>query len=193
MQRHRKAVNAFGGQTLALAAIVIALVALINQMGANSAQDQVNQANANAAMRQIADHISLYPQAGHGKNFVLVIAIRSYGLIRDVEFKMPQPIQGCSAKCDWVAYDWFTLPNVPPCSIAVTTAFNDFRDPANPSKPQVGMSSMNGSNLDFTDPNGNSWALFSGESRLDLLAGYKAPTAFSWGGFATVEPASGCS
>jgi hypothetical protein len=113
----------------------------------------------------------------------LVIDNRSGGPIRGLTLKFPQPVHGCSANCQWeAAFDYYTLADIPPCSMETTTTFRDFSSPA------IGPAALNGSILDFTDQNGKSWALIGGVGKLIELTGYKQPAGVSWGSGVTFKP-----
>jgi hypothetical protein len=104
-----------------------------------------------------------------------VIDNRSGGPIRGLTLKFPQPVHGCSANCQWeAAFDYYTLADIPPCSMETTTTFRDFSSPA------IGPAALNGSILDVTDQNGKSWALIGGVGKLIELTGYKQSAGVSW-------------
>lgn len=84
-------------------------------------------------------------------------------------------------------YFYYSLPDIPPCRVEKTTAFTMF------SHPSAGVTALNGSIIEFTDLNGNSWARYEADSKLVPLTGYKAPAGFSWSGSTTFSPATGCS
>ncbi len=183
-----KATRTFGAAALSVAAIVISLLTYADQHAATEAQLQVDSAAANAALRQEASKVSYWLQGvPHKSSPELVIENSSDGPLRDMELMFPQPVQGCSRKCNWVADDWVTLTDLPPCSIETTTEFDAF------SRPAIGAASLNGSHLNFTDKSGNTWALFGGSGKLIRLARYKPPAQLSWSPNVTFKPADDCS
>ncbi len=161
----------------------------LDQHAANEHQLQVDQAAAAAAERHDAEQVSYWLEGSvpHTTAPEIVIENRSIGPIRDVILKFPQPVQGCSTNCQWEAFDYVGLPDIPPCSLGTTAAVADFI------YPKIGSAGINGSFLSFTDPNGKSWVLYGGESRPVEEAGYKAPVGFTWTPHTTFTPIVGCS
>jgi hypothetical protein len=175
-------------QVISLISVGFAGVAYFDQRSANEAQLQVDRAAANAAVRHYASQVTYWLEGvPHSTTPDLVISNRSSGPIRGLMLKFPQPVQGCSKHCQWKAYDWYTLPDIPPCSMATTTTFTAFKAPA------VGSASLNGSILDFTDQNGNDWALLGGYGKLVRMTRYKQPVGFSWSGAVKFKPAEASS
>lgn len=151
-------------------------------------QHAADQAAASAAERHDAEQVSYWLQGvAHSTTPQLVIENRSGGPIRDLYLKFPQPVQGCSANCNWEAFDYVSLADIPPCSIEATTVFTVFKS------PEIGSAAWNGSILDFTDPNGNAWALYGGYGQLVGLPSYKPPPGFTWNPSVTFTPAQACS
>jgi hypothetical protein len=167
---------------------VIALISVGFTAATYFDQHGAYEATSAATVRHDASQVSYWLQgAPHSNTPDLVIDNRSGGPIRGITLKFPQPVQGCSANCQWESFDYYTLTDIPPCSMETTTPTRVFISPA------IGQAALNGSILDFTDQNGNSWALMGGAGKLVQLTGYKQPTGFSWGSGVTYKPAQDCS
>ena len=180
-----------------------------NQAAANEAQIRAGQSAAANAVRHDAEQVHYWLQGTANSSIPqLVIANRSNGPIRDITVFLPQPVHnhslgttmflsrslafvgskaGIEITADGKGYYYYTLPDIPPCSVEATRAFTVFRHPS------AGQTALNGSVLEFTDPNGNAWELDQGDDKLIRLTGYKPPAGFSWSGSAKFQRAAGCS
>jgi hypothetical protein len=171
--------------------VITILIALISAGFAAATyfdQHQAYEANDAATVQHYASQVSYWLQGVPNSSIPdLVIDNRSGGPIRGLTLKFPQPVKGCSKNCQWEAFDYFTLADIPPCSMLTTTSARDF------SSPSIGPMALNGSILDFTDQNGVSWALKGGYGQLSELTGYKQPAGFRWGSSVTYKPAQDCS
>lgn len=130
-----------GGALVAVIAVIVAVLAYVNQRDAN-------EATSLAALEQFASKVSYVveqPQSGAKE---LVITNRSTGAISNLEMNFPQPVQGCSSPCTWQASFWAQLSNIPACEAITTNILEVF------SHPSINSESLAGSDLVFTDQNG---------------------------------------
>lgn len=115
----------------------------------------------------------------------LMLENRSGGPVREIVLWLREPVRGCSSNCGgWQAYTYVSLPDLPPCSIAATTALNAIKS------PHMGPGALGTSALTFTDQHGRHWEL-TGGGRLVRDPNYHRGTA--WSVSAEFRPADGCS
>ena len=173
---------------------MISILTYVNQRATNNAAVQADRsaiqadnAAAAAAVRKDAEQVTYWLQ---GSTPQMMIQNSSDGPIRDITIFLPESehgkasalihlppgFQGAQVGIELTgkgSYLYYTLPDIPPCRIEATTAFTMLFK-----SPKVGPAALNGTILEFTDPE---------------LTGYKAPTGFSYGKSPAFTPASGCS
>jgi hypothetical protein len=164
--------------------VVIALVSVGFTAATYFHQQGIDDAAAAATVRHDASQVTYWIQgAPNSSTPQLVIDNKSGGPIRGLTLQFPQSGQSGG----WEAFSYYSLPDIPPCSMETTSPTREFIS------PPIGQTALNGSILDFTDQNGNSWALKGGYGQLIALAGYKQQVGFSWGSGTTFKPAQDCS
>ena len=175
------AIAGIGATIVAIPALIMAVLTYVNQANANSAASLI-------VSEQYASKVSYALEPVHGQTQDLVITNRSTGIITNLVMSFPQPVQGCSAPCEWEANYYATLSNIPACEVLTTNVLGDF------SHPSIGFSSLAGSDLVFTDQVGNTWALYGGEyDRLVQISKGGAPSGVPTLPAGGLTQASGCS
>ena len=152
------------GSLAAVVAAVFAILAYTNQISASQS------ANA-ATLEQYASQVyyTLGPLEAN-KTQDVVITNDANAPISNVVLNFPQPVQDCGSPCNWVGYDYVNLGSIPGCKQLTANLLSIF------SHPSIGIKSENGSRMNFTDRNGNTWAEYGAENnRLVQLQGYKPP------------------
>jgi YD repeat-containing protein len=192
-------------------ALVVSILTYVNQRATNNAAIQADKSaiqadntSAAAAVRKDAEQVTYWLQ---GSTPQMMIQNSSDGPIRDITIFLPESesehgkasalihlppgFQGAQVGIELTgkgSYLRYTLPDISPCRIETTTAFTMLFK-----SPKVGAAALNGTILEFTDPDGKSWERYDGDGRLIELTRYKAPTGFSYGNSPAFTPASGCS
>jgi hypothetical protein len=195
-----------GRQWLAIVAVLIALATFINTI-------RIEQDNASNARSHDASLVTYWLQGNtpYSSKPQVMVTNLSPGLITNVTLYLPIPTQktsqgGCDVGvklravgdgegyellpgCKGMAY--YSIRDIPPCTTTETPFEGGFVS------PRFTFAELNGSELLFTDPNGNSWARYAGsQQKLIPAPGYKGPwgkPGFDWSGPATSQPAVGCS
>lgn len=205
-----KTANANG--LVAVVAVIVAVFAYINQATATTATIRAGQASAASVQRHDAEQVTYYPETvPGGKNPQLVIRNASSGLISNVFLLFPVPAvktahgyrvsttlkltTGFSGDQMGIVFAYggkqgfiyYSLPDIPPCTVETTRTFETFKDSS------IGTASLNGSLLDFTDPNGLGWQRYGSYGKLVRMPHIKPRSEFSWSPFVRFKPATDCS
>ena len=148
-------------------------------------QRSANTASASAALEHDANRVAYYLGSSVRSNLPpLLIANRSLGPVRGMTLYLPEHLAGCSANCAEKGYMYFTLPDLPPCSIETTTILDSVVS------PKIGPLTLAGSDVAFTDAKGHTWTL-TGSSQL-LHQPSPKPGTQGWSASATVKRANDC-
>jgi hypothetical protein len=196
-----------GRQYVGLLAVLIALLAFVNQRSTNEAQLQVDQANAAAARSHDASLVTYWLQGNgpYSSKPQVVVENGSSGLITNVNLFLPVPTQrsaqGCTVGAGLRAigeqdgvimmpgckgFVYYRLRDIPPCTVTTTTVLDAIVSPA------ITSTELGNSALFFTDAKGNSWDRYGGRQRLVAVPGYKESSGFDWVGPVATKPAPGC-
>lgn len=173
---------------MALVAIVISILAYTNQRSANSVQISADKAAATAALRHDAEQVTYLPVAvSDSKTPDVTIENRSGGPITNLILSLPAPVQ-CGGNCGgWKGFVWFRLPDMLPCTVAVSASLSELVS------PKLTPTRLAESALTFTDENGNTWTRFGGEGKLITQPRPKEPVDYTYAPFNGSKPANGCS
>jgi hypothetical protein len=197
-----------GRQYVGLLAVLIALLAFVNQRSTNEAQLQVYQANAAAARSHDASLVTYWLQGNgpYSSKPQVVVDNGSSGLITNVNLFLPVPAQrsaqGCSVGAGLRAvgeqdgvtmmpgckgFVYYRLRDIPPCTVTTTPVLHAVVSPA------ITSTELGNSVLFFTDAKDNSWDRYGGRQKLVAVPGYKGSSGFDWVGPVSSKPAPGCS